>query len=435
MTGTRHTTLRWLIALLTAIALLGAACGRGDDDDDSATAGGDSGDSEDVAAAPGITDTEVTLGGIYPLSGPASAYGVIAEAVQGCLKEVNANGGVEMGDGKTRTIEFKTEDDAYAPDRAVAAARKLVEQEKVFALFNTLGTPSNTAIWDYTNQQEIPQIFVATGAGKWGADVAAHPWTVGWQLAYPTEAAIYGQWMQENHPQAKVAVLFQNDDYGKDYVEAFKQAIEGSEITIVKEESYEVSDPTVDSQVTNLAATKADVFFNVTTPKFAAQAIKKAGELGWEPVQLLNSVSASITSVIEPAGPQYAQNIVSATYIKDPSDPQWDDDEAMNEYKELIAKNTKVDPLNSFGVFGFAVCETLVKVLENTEAPTREALMDAVRNMDGIEIGLLLPGITLTTSDDDGYPVETGQVTRFEGDRFVLEGDPISFEGKTPIVK
>lgn len=423
--------LRWLITLLATASLL-AACGGRDDESSTSTVGNDS-SGGDVEPSPGITDSEVTLGGIYPLSGPASAYGTIAKAVEGCLKNTNEQGGVEMGDGKTRTIKLVVEDDGYAPDRAVAASRKLVEQEQVFALFNTLGTPSNTAIWDYTNQQKIPQFFVATGAGQWGADVDSHSWTIGWQLPYPTEAAIYAHWLGENHPDAKVAVLYQNDDYGKDYLDGFKKAIEGSKITIVEEQSYEVSDPTVDSQVTNLSGTDADVFFNITTPKFAAQAIKKAGELGWKPVQLLNSVSASITSVIQPAGFENAQNIVTATYIKDPSDPQWADDEAMTEYKELIKKYTDVDPNNSFGVYGFAVCESLVKVLEQTEAPTREALMDAVRNMDGIEIGLLLPGITLTTSgSEDGYPIETGQVSKFVKDRFELQGDPISFEGKTP---
>ncbi|HEX2850195.1 MAG TPA: ABC transporter substrate-binding protein [Acidimicrobiales bacterium] len=414
--------------MVAALLTLAAACGGRSNSSSS------SGSSGSTASSPGITDTEVKLGGSYPFSGPASAYGAIGKTLEGYFKYVNDQGGVKMGDGKTRKITFTTYDDAYTPANAVANAKRLVEQDQVFALFNTLGTANNTAIMDYANQQKVPQLYVATGAGTFGVNPTAHPFTTGWQLAYPTEAAIYGQYLKDSKPDAKVAVLYQNDDYGKDYLNAFKKAIQGTQIKIVSEQSYETTDPTVDSQVTNLAQTGADVFFNVTTPKFAAQAIKKAGELGWKPLQLLNSVSASITAVLKPAGFENAQNIVSATYIKDPTDPQWDNDAAMKKYKELLPKYASgVDPANSFGVYGFAVGETMVKALEATKKPTRDALMQAVRSMKGVEIGLLLPGVKVTMDGTkDGYPVESGQIVAFKTDRFVLQGKLIdTYEGKS----
>jgi branched-chain amino acid transport system substrate-binding protein len=425
-----------VLALLASLLLLASACGRGDDDD---TAGEAEEGEEAVTPDPGITDDAVLLGGSYPLSGPASAYAAISVAVQGYFDYVNTElGGVEMGDGVTRQIEFTVYDDGYEPPRIVENARRLVEEDEVFALFNTLGTPTNTAIVDYMNEQEVPHLFVATGASKWGSDMETWPWTSGWQPAYTTEGAIYAEYLKEEYPDgAAVAVLYQNDDYGKDYLNGFKAAIEGSDIEVVQEESYEVADPTVDSQVVNLSRSGADVFFNVTTPKFATQAIAKVGELDWDPLHILNNVSASIPTVIEPAGFDNADGIITAGYTKDPGDPQWEDDEGIQTYLELVEEYAPdVEPLNPFGVYGFSVAETIVRTLEQTEEPTRAALMEAVRNLD-LELPLLLPGVSVTTGPDDGYPIESEQLQRFVAadGAWELFGDLIPYEGETPIIE
>lgn len=434
---------RWL-AVLLALLLVAAACGRDDDETTSAGAGGGTGATgggsdgggaggEDVKPSPGITDTEITLGGSYPLSGPASAYAVIGSSVTACFDEANANGGVTSADGKTRTVKFTIYDDSYEAAKIVTNAKRLVEQDKVFALFNTLGTPTNTAIFDYMNQQEVPHIYVATGASKWGADVESHPWTIGWQPAYPTESAIYGTFLKEQFPDgASVAVLLQNDDYGKDYLAGFEQAIEGSNIEIVARETYETADPSVDSQVVNLAQSNADVFFNITTPKFAAQAIKAVGQGSWKPLHLLNSVSASIASVLQPAGLENAEDIYTAAYYKEPSDPTWADDEGMKAYKAAAEEYGDFNVDDPFGMFGFAVCQTMIQTLENMEAPTRAALMEAARNLDE-ENTLLLPGIQVKTGPDDGFPIEAMQLKQFKNGRYESVGEIIDYEGETPI--
>lgn len=418
----RQRVLRRVTALCAA-GLLVAACGGGRTE--GAGGGGD-------AADPGITDTEVKLGGSYPLSGPASAYGTIGKSVQACFKKVNDEGGVQMGDGKTRKINFTMYDDGYEPSRMVENARRLIEQDQVFALFNTLGTPTNSAILDYVNQQEVPHLFLATGASKWGADPEKYPWTIGGQPAYSTEAAIYAEYLKQENPDATVAVLYQNDDYGEDYLEGFKQAIEGSDIEIVAERSYQVSDPSVESQVVNLAQSKADVFFNVTTPKFAAQAIAAKHEAGWDALHLLNNVSTSIESVLKPAGLDAAKGSITAAYVKEPSDPQWEDDPAMQQYFEDAEKYGDFNVMDPYGTFGFYVCDIMVKALQDTQEPTRESLMEAVRNMD-YENPFLLPGIRVKTGPDDGFPIESEQLQRFDGKGWELFGDILSYEGETPI--
>src|SRR6201990_3461685 len=272
----------------------------------------------------GATDTEIKIGNIMPYSGPASAYGVIGKTEEAYIKMINAAGGING-----RKITFISYDDAYSPPKAVEQARKLVESDEVLFIFNSLGTPSNSAIQKYMNSKKVPQILVATGATKWN-DPQNFPWTMGWQPSYQSETQIYAKWLLKNKPDAKIAVLFQNDDYGKDYLKGLKDGLgsKGASM-IVMEESYETSEPTIDSHIVKLRSTGADVFMNITTPKFAAQAIKKIAEIEWKPVHFLNNVSASIGSVIQPAGMQNAQGIISSAYLKDPTDPQWKDDPGM----------------------------------------------------------------------------------------------------------
>jgi len=403
--------LLWL-ALLAAAALFVAACGRDEDE------GGGEGGSD-----PGITKTEIKLGGSYPFSGPASAYKTIADGAKAYFKKVNAEGGV---DG--RKIKFVTLDDAYEPPRAVQNARRLVEQEQVFALFNTLGTPNNLAIWDYMNQKKVPHLFVATGASDWGEDIKAHPYTIGWQPDYVTEAQVYANYLKEEKPDAKVAALYQNDGFGKDLLGGFEEAIQGSNIKVVAKESYEVTDPTVASQVSKLASSGADTFLNITTPKFSAQAIVAVAKSNWKPLHILNNVGASKALVLTPAGLDNAKGIVSTTYYKDPEDPKWADDPAMTEYKDgLKAFSSRSNPNDPFHVYGWGAAQTMVEALKNMKEPTRAALMDSVRNLDQ-EVPILLPGIKVETTPDDGYALEAMQVQRFDGKRWRLVGDVVESE-------
>lgn len=385
-----------------------------------------------AGTVPGITDSEVKLGGSYPLSGPSSAYSTIAKSAQAYFEKVNAEGGVQMADGSSREVNFVVYDDAYEPGRMMENARRLVEEDRVFALFGTLGTPGNSAIVDYVNERGIPHLFLASGASKWGATPEKWPWTIGWQPAYALESAVYADYLMRERPDARVAVLFQNDDYGDDFLGGFERAIEGSGIEIVARESYQVTDPSVDSQVVNLAQSDADVFYNITTPKFAAQAITRKAEAGWDALHLLNNVSASIESVLKPAGLEASQDIVTATYIKDAADPRFDDDPAMQQYMADAEKYGDFNVLDPYGIFGFAVCDTMVKVLRDTGEPTREALMDAARSMD-YGNSLLLPGVRVKTGEGDGFPIESNQLVRFEGEKWRPFSDLISREGETPV--
>lgn len=431
--GTKRTG-RSLAVWLATLALLATACGGGrggDEDGVGAPEPGDGADgTEQAAACPepdaGITDDAVKIGGIYPLSGPASAYGTIPKGLQAYFDYVNEEQGGAPGVFEGREIEFTVKDDAYSPPRSVEVVRELVEQEQVFALVQTLGTPPTTAIWDYTNEQEVPQVFVATGASKFGLDAENHPWTVGWQPNYVSESRVYAQYLQDNHPDATVAVLFQNDDYGRDYLDGFKEAIADSGIEIVAEESYQTTDPTVESQMTNLAQSNADVFFNITTPTFAAQALAFDAQSDWDPVHLLNSVSNSL-AIIGQVGFENVQGVISAAYLKDAVDPQWEGDEDMQRFLEKLATYAPdADPENAFNAYGWAVADSFYKVMERTECPTRESLMEAVRNLDDVEFDLALPGVTMTTSgEEDGFPLEAMQIVVFEGESFELQGDVI----------
>jgi branched-chain amino acid transport system substrate-binding protein len=369
----------------------------------------------------GITAKSIKLGGIYPLSGPASAYGAIPGGIKAYFDYVNAE---QNGIGG-RKVEFVVRDDGYQPPKAVEEARRLVEQEQVFALFQTLGTPSTTATWDYTNQQKVPQVFVATGASKWGTDTA-HPWTIGWQPNYVSEARVYAKYLKQERPGAKVAVLYQNDDFGKDLLGGFKRAIEGSQIKVVAEQSYEVTDPSVDPQMRNLAGSKADVFLNVTTPKFGSQALAAdAKNTSWNPLHIINNVSSSVT-VLKPVGFPNVQGVVSATYYKDPTDPTWKDDAEMKLYYAKMKQYApSLDPSVPYYAFGWAVADSFRKAMDAAKCPTREGLRDSVRNLSNVQVNMLLPGVTLNTAPDDGFPIESLQLMRFKGQRWELFGNVI----------
>ena len=296
----------------------------------------------------------------------------------------------------------------------------------MFALFNTLGTPNNLAIWDYVNEQKVPHAFVATGASNWGADVASHPYTSGWQPNYVTEAKIYADYLKKNKEEAKVAVLYQNDGFGKDLLGGFEKAIEGSGVTITAKESYEVTDPTITSQIRKLAGSGADTFLNITTPKFSALAIATIAKSDWKPLHILNNVGASKTLVLTPVGLENAKGIVSATYFKDPDSPDWTDDEAMKEYKAGMKKFApRADPNESFCAYGWAAAGTMVEALKNMKEPTRDSLMESIRSID-TEIPLLLPGINVKMDgESDGYPIEAMQIMEFDGENWKLQGDVI----------
>ena len=280
----------------------------------------------------GASDTEIKIGNIMPYSGPASAYGVIGKTEEAYFKKINAEGGING-----RKINFISYDDGYSPPKAVEQARKLVESDEVLVVFNPLGTPSNTAIQKYLNAKKVPQLFVATGATKWN-DPKDFPWTMGWQPSYQSEAQIYAKYLMKEKPDAKIAILYQNDDFGKDYLKGLKDGLGAKASMIIAEESYETSEPTIDNHIVKLKATGADVFINITTPKFAAQAIKKIAEIDWKPMHIVSNVSASVGGVIKPAGFENAQGMLSAAYAKDGADPQWDNDPGMKKFYAFLDK-------------------------------------------------------------------------------------------------
>ncbi|MEW2353667.1 ABC transporter substrate-binding protein [Spirillospora sp. NPDC029432] len=409
---------RWTAgsAAVLLAATAAAACG-GREEEGGTTASGECKGQQTT----GITDKAIKLGGIYPLSGPASAYGDIPKGIKAYFDYVNAE---QNGIGG-RKVEFVVRDDGYQPPKAVEEARRLVEQEQVFALFQTLGTPSTTATWDYAGQRKVPQIFVATGASKWGTDTK-HPWTIGWQPNYISEARVYAQYLKTEKPDAKVAVLYQNDDFGKDLLGGFKKAIEGSKISIAQEQSYEVTDPSVEPQMRNLAGSKADVFLNITTPKFGSQALAADAKItDWNPLHIVNNVAASIT-VLRPVGFKNVQNVVSATYYKDPIDPQWKDDAEMKLYTAKMKQYApNADPSVPYHAFGWAVASSFHKTMQAAKCPTREGLRDSMRNLNNVQVPMLLPGVTMTTGNGDGFPIESMQMMRFKGERWELFGDVI----------
>jgi branched-chain amino acid transport system substrate-binding protein len=371
----------------------------------------------------GATDTEIKVGNIMPYSGPASAYGVIGKTEDAYFKKINAEGGING-----RKINFVSYDDGYSPPKTVEQARKLVESDEVLFIFNSLGTPPNSAIQKYMNMKKVPQLFVATGATKWN-DPKEFPWTIGWQPNYQSESRIYAKYILKNLPNAKIAVLYQNDDYGKDYLKGLKEGLGAKAASmIVAEESYETTEPTIDSHIVKLKSTGADVFFNVTTPKFAAQAIKKNAEIEWKPLHFLNNVSASIGSVIKPAGTENAQGIISSAYLKDTSDPQWKNDAGMKAFDEFLTKYfPEGNRVDASVMYGYTVAQGLVHVLKACgDNLTRENVMKQAASIKGLELGGLLPGIKVSTSATDFAPISQLQLMKFKGEKWDLFGEIIS---------
>lgn len=374
---------------------------------------------------PGASDTEIRIGNINPYSGPASAYGAIGKTLAAYFEKVNAEGGING-----RKVKFISYDDAYSPPKALEQTRRLVESEEVLLMFQPLGTPPNNAIHRYLNQKKVPHLFVASGATKWG-DPKNFPWTMSWQPNYQSEARIYAKYILEKHPQGKIAVLYQNDDYGKDYLKGLKDGLgDKAASMIVAEAPYEVSEPTVDSQMVRLKASGADVFFNVATPKFAAQAIRKAAEMGWKPVHLLNNVSISVGAVLKPAGLENAVGILTAGYQKDQTDPQWKDDPGFKRWSAFMDKYyPDGDKTSSFTGYAYSVAQTLVHVLKQCgDDLTRDNVMRQAASLKGLELEMLQPGIKLDTSPDDYFPIEHMQMQRFTGERWETFGPVISGE-------
>ena len=361
---------------------------------------------------PGATDTEIKIGNIMPYSGPVSAYGIIGRTMEAYVKKINAEGGING-----RKINFISYDDAYSPPKAVEHTRKLVESDEVLLMCGGLGTASNTAIQKYLNSKKIPQLFIFTGATKWD-DPKNFPWTMAFIPNYQTEARVYARYLLQQKPNAKIAVLYQNDDYGKDYLKGIKDGLGDKVNMIVAESSYEVSEPTVDSHIVKLKASGADVFFNIGTPKFAAQAIKKMGEVDWKPMHFLNNVSAQIGSVLKPAGLDNAQGIISAFYGKDATDPQWKDDPAMKRFFEFHAKYfSEADRNNSSVMTAYIVSQTMVQVLKQAgDNLTRENVMKEAANLRNLEVDGLLPGVKINTSPTNFAPLRQLQLARFKGD-------------------
>ncbi|MGH8736682.1 MAG: ABC transporter substrate-binding protein [Burkholderiales bacterium] len=371
---------------------------------------------------PGVTDTEIKIGNINPYSGPASAYGTIGKGIAAYFKMVNDNGGING-----RKIDFISLDDGYSPPKAVEQARKLVEEDHVLLIFQSLGTPSNTAIEKYMNAKKVPQLFIATGAGKWN-DPKHFPWTMGWQPSYPGEAEIYAAWLLKHKPDAKVGILFQNDDYGKDYLHGFLKGLGAkAKKMVVAKESYETTDPTVDSQIIKLKDSGADTFFNITIPKFAAQAIRKAYDSGWKPLQFLNNVSASVGSVLKPAGLDKSVGILTTAYIKDATDPQWKDDADMKAWNAWMDKYYPAgDKLNNSNIYAYAVAYTMEQVLKRAGNDlTRKHVMYEAAHLKKLKVPLLLPGITVDTSPTDYAPIQCEQLAKFDGEKFALFGEVI----------
>ncbi len=375
-----------------------------------------------AANAPGVTDTEIRIGQTMPYSGPASAYGAIGRSELGYFAMINEQGGVNG-----RKITLESLDDGYSPPKTFEQTRRLVEEDQVAAIVSSLGTPTGVVVHKYLNDHKVPQLFQASGATFW-ADPQHFPWTIGWQPNYQTEGAIYARYLLEHDPKARIAVLYQNDDAGRDYVKGFKDGLgpDAAKKMIVAVASYEVTDATLDSQIVSLQASGATVLFNNSTPKFAAQAIRKTYDIGWRPLHFLMSVANSVSAVMAPAGLEKGQGIITAQYLKDPNDPQWANDPAM---KDWLAFMKKYDPQGDLGdifnVYGYSVAQTMVQVLKQCGNDlSRENIMKQAASLD-MPLPMLLPGIRVHTGATDYSPITRMRLARFEGKRWVPFGKVI----------
>ncbi|GAB3774590.1 ABC transporter substrate-binding protein [Ramlibacter monticola] len=371
---------------------------------------------------PGASDKEIRIGNTIPYSGPASAYGIIGRVQAAYFKMVNEQGGIGG-----RQLNYISLDDGYSPPKTVEMVRKLVEQDEVLFTVSTLGTPSNSAIHKYMNQKKVPHLFVATGASKWN-DPKDFPWTMGFNPNYQSEGKLYAQDILRSRPNAKIAVLYQNDDYGKDYLKGFMEGLgEKGKAMVVKTATYEVTDPTIDSQIVTLQSSGADVFFNITTPKFAAQAIRKVADIGWKPVHYLNQVSSSVGSVLKPAGLDKSVGLISMQYFKDPTDPKWANDKPMQEYFAFMKKYLPgEDPMDGTATYGMAVAQLVVQLLKQCGNDlTRENVMKQAASLK-FQVPLMLPGVVAETSASDFAPFQTMQLVKFDGKTWQGFGEPMA---------
>jgi branched-chain amino acid transport system substrate-binding protein len=368
---------------------------------------------------PGVTDTEIKIGNTVPYSGPASSYGTIGKAQTAYYKMLNEKGGING-----RKINFISYDDAYTPPKTVEQARKLVEQDEVLLIESPLGTPTNSAIWQYMNQKKVPQLFVATGATKWN-DPEHHPWTMGWQPNYQSEGHIYAAYILQNKPDGKIGVLYQNDDFGKDYLKGLKDGLgDKAAKMVINEGPYETTDPTVDSQIVGMKAAGCDVFVNTGIPKFAAQAIRKAAEIEWKPLHILSSVGNSVGAALKPAGLENAKDIISDFYLKDPTDPAWKDDQGLKDWLAFMTKyypdGDKTDVGN---VVGYSLAQTMTQALTQCgDNLTRANVMKEAANLKDFVLPMVLPGIKLNTTPKDFAPIKQVQMAKFSGERWELFG-------------
>jgi branched-chain amino acid transport system substrate-binding protein len=375
---------------------------------------------------PGVSDTEIKIGNTVPYSGSASALGVIGKSEAAYFAMINEQGGVNG-----RKISLISRDDGYSPPKTVEQVRRLVEEDQVLLLFSTLGTPPNTAIRGYLNDNKVPHLFIATGADKWN-DPKHYPWTIGWLPSYRLEARVYARYILKNLPDAKVAVLYQNDDFGKDYLIGLREGLgDRADKMIVAKQTYETTDPTVDSQVVALQGSGADVLLTAAIPKFAAQAIRKVYDIGWKPTHFLTYASSSVGLVMRPAGLEKGVGVISATCLKDPTDPQWQDTPEYKEWAAWMKKyNSSANITDIFTVDAYSRAQTMVAVLKASgDNLTRDSVMKQAASIHELKLPMLLPGITLSTSVDDYAPIKQMQLERFDGTTWRLFGEVISGSG------
>jgi branched-chain amino acid transport system substrate-binding protein len=372
--------------------------------------------------APGVTATEIRIGNTMPYSGPASAYGTIGKAIAAMFRMYNDDGGFGG-----RKVNFISYDDGYSPPKTVEQVRRLIEEDKVACMFAPLGTPTNSATVKYVNGKKVPDLFLATGADKWG-DYKEHPWVIGWQPSYVVEAQVYAKYIQQQKPNAKIGILYQNDDFGKDYLKGVRDVLKDAYDKQVTAVSYEVTDATIDSQLTSLRSAGVEVFMSIASPKFAAQSIRSSANMNWKPMFILSGVSVSVGAVMQPAGPENGVGIISSAYMKDPTDPRWDDDDGMKQWRAFMAKYYPDGDVKDVGnVTAFGLTYTMRQVLKQCGTDfSRENIMKQATNLQNLEVPVLLPGIMINTSPTNYRPMRQLQLMRWTGKTWDLFGNVMS---------